>query len=1589
MTGMQYMNDLNAANVLRQLWEKLPRYLRGKWTERVSKIRNTSQQVASFNDFSEFVSQQADLATDPVYSEESISRSVDTVDKHHKQNERKPKRGRRTNFATDLLTKKDIGGNSLSISCTLCSKAHLLDECAEFLKKPLEDRRNFIKEKGLCFGCYSPEHVAKHCRNKRSCKTCNKRHPTSLHDYNWRPERKNAQHKESEMGKEDQVVNANTTVCNVTEAGDVPITMGIVPIWLYHKNNPNNRICVYALLDNASGGTFIKEDSLRKLGMEGIESKLSLTTMHGTQEIETKAVDGLMASHFEKNDVSLALPRTYVRQQIPADRDEIPRPERVQEWPHLQQVSKHIPTYMDSVEVGLLIGLNCPGALRPRDVICRNENDPYAVRSLLGWYVNGPVRHNSSKQVHCNRIQILKTSIDDEAKGYIVGERMIREQLTPQVVSRMFELDFAERKNGVALSRDDRQFLKIVEEGIRHRNDMHYEIPLPFREGNVQLPNNRSQAVQRLHGLKKRLQGDRQYRAEYVSFISEIIEKGYARKVSAEELPPEEGKVWYLPHHGVYHPKKPNSLRVVFDCSARYQGESLNDHLLQGPDLSSKLTGVLTRFRKERVAFMADIEKMFFQVKVKKEDQNFFRFLWWSNGDLTQEPQEHCMTVHLFGAGSSPGCSNFALKRTAEDGEREFGARAAEALKKNFYVDDALKSVPTEKDAIELIQAVKGMCAKGGFNLTKFVSNSREVMMSVPPEDRAKEIKGLDLSIDKLPIERALGVQWCIESDAFKFRIELKDKPCTRRGILATISTIFDPLGLIAPVVLVGKQILQEICHGKDWDEPIDGEVLAKWERWRSQLPLLKQLDIARNFKPLHFGRIVTAQLHNMSDASQTGYGQCSYLRLVDENGRIHCSLVLGKARVAPLRSVTIPRLELTAATVSVRVANVLKEELDYEELQDFYWTDSKVVLGFISNESRRFHVYVANRTQFIRDQTSPDQWRYVESESNPADEGSRGVNAKDFIRKSQWIRGPEFLWQTEDHWPRQGSYENEIQESCPEVKKVTANTTVIEEYGSMLSRFERFSSWQRLKTAVALCMEYKRRLRKSISTADEKTPVDESSRINGRSCKTESYLAAGIMVQDLEQAEVEILKIVQRDAFDKETEGARKDRQCAKEKKALLKKTSSLHTLDPYLDVTGVLRVGGRITKADLTDSLKNPVILPKTGHITELIIRHIHEKTHHSGRGVTLNELRSNGYWIINGNAAVRRFISRCVRCRYLRGTAGEQKMANLPKSRVEPAPPFSYCAVDCFGPWYVKAGRREVKRYGTLFTCMASRAIHIEVVHTMATDSFLQALRRVIARRGPIRELRSDQGTNFVGAENELKRSFQEMDDERIKAELLKHNIDWIRNPAMASNFGGAWERQIRSVRNIMAALMKQHGHSLDDESLQTLLCEVEAVVNSRPLTTESLSDPLSPLPLTPSTLLTGKTKLILPPPEKFQREDIYCKGRWRRVQHVADEFWSRWSKEYLQSLQGRQKWTRQRRNFTEGDIVLLKDDNTCRNKWPMARVIAARRDHQGQVRSVAVQPATGSVLSRPINKFVLLLESPEDRPGIPDEEPKDHL
>ena len=353
---------------------------------------------------------------------------------------------------------------------------------------------------------------------------------------------------------------------------------------------------------------------------------------------------------------------------------------------------------------------------------------------------------------------------------------------------------------------------------------------------------------------------------------------------------------------------------------------------------------------------------MFHQVKVNKEHRDFLRFLWWDEGDTTQEPNEYRMTVHLFGAASSPACANLSLKMTAKD-NNDLGEEVVEFVKTDFYVDDGLKSVDTIEKAVPLIQKGKEMCKRGGFRLHKFTSNNKEVIGSIPVEDRAKGVENLDLDNELLPVDRVLGVEWCMELDSFNFRITLKDKPLTRRGILSTVCSIYDPLGFAAPFLLRGKRILQLLCkEGVNWDDPIPDVLRSQWELWRRELLLFEQMNISIYFKPNGFRNLKTTELHNISDASVDGYGQCSYLRIVDYNGRIHCSLVIDKSRVNPLKPITInPRMELTAALVSVKVSEMLQREHRYDKLKEFFWTDSQVVLAYIQNDTSRSKTCVAN----------------------------------------------------------------------------------------------------------------------------------------------------------------------------------------------------------------------------------------------------------------------------------------------------------------------------------------------------------------------------------------------------------------------------------------------------------------------------------------------------------------------------------------------------------------------------------------------------------------------------------------------------
>lgn len=378
--------------------------------------------------------------------------------------------------------------------------------------------------------------------------------------------------------------------------------------------------------------------------------------------------------------------------------------------------------------------------------------------------------------------------------------------------------------------------------------------------------------------------------------------------------------------------------------------------------------------------------------------------------------------------------------------------------------------------------------------------------------------------------------------------------------------------------------------------------------------------------------------------------------------------------------------------------------------------------------------------------------------------------------------------------------------------------------------------------------------------------------------------------------------------------------------------KDSSLRILDPFIDEDGLLRVGGRIQESQLGHEEKRPLVIPGRHHVAYLLVQHYHVESQHQGRHFTEGAVWSAGYWIVGAKRCVSSFIFKCITCRKLRGTCEVQKMADLPPDRLSMEPPFTHIGVDVFGPWTISAcrtrgGHAESKRWAVLFTCLSTRAIHLEVIESMDSSSFINALRRFLAIRGPVKRICSDQGTNFIGACKDLGIS-PNVDENAVKRYLSEKGFTWTFNPPHSSHLGGAWERMIGITRKILDSMLLQLGPSrLTHEVLTTFMAEVMAIVNNRPLVPVS-TDVQDPFILTPAILLRQKSGPHPIPPGEFNNKDLY-KRQWGQVQGLASTFWNRWQKQYLSTLQFRRKWTCSRPNITPGSVVLMRDCQSKRN------------------------------------------------------------
>ena len=1037
----------------------------------------------------------------------------------------------------------------------------------------------------------------------------------------------------------------------------------------------------------------------------------------------------------------------------------------------------------------------------------------------------------------------------------------------------------------------------------------------------------------------------------FITFMDKMLCN--ARAERAPELQEDE-ECWYIPIFGIYHPHKPGNIRIVFDSAVKYNGVSLNDVLYTGPDLTNSLLGILMRFRREPVAIIADIEQMFYCFRVNVEHRNLLRFIWHEDNDFSKPLVDYRMCVHIFGSTSSPAIATYRLRKAALLSDR--GSDVTDFVHNEFYVDDSLISLQTSEQGIDLITRTQQVLQnEGKLRLHKIASNNIDVMNAFPTADLSKDIKDLDLGSDSLPTQRSLGITWSLDSDMFMFHVSEVQQPFTRRGILSTVNSLFDPLGFLAPVVIEGKILLRNLVQGTtDWDEPLSPQLLDVWENWTSSLKYLQDIKIPRMILNDSFTAAEHKTVHIFCDASEEAISSVGYLQAMVHND-IQLGFIIGKAKVAPSHGHTVPRLELCSAVLAVEIAELISSHL-HMPIDNFkFYSDSRIVLGYLNNTSRRFYTYVTNRVYRILSSTKPEQWFYVSSENNPADKATRPISASELLNCA-WLNGPSFLKQGEssDNSASFALQDPDIdKEVRPEIK--TLKTELGSDSLNLGShRFERFSNWRKLIRAVS-CLQH----------IAQTFHGDKCS--NGWHTCDESHT-----VHALSAAQNHIFRVVQHEIYHEEIECLKKGQP--------LPKSSPVIALSPYLDTENILRVGGRLDKSCLTEQEKHPILIPGRHNIAKLIIGHYHDAVYHQGRHITEGSIRSAGIWITNAKSLVSSFISKCVNCRKLRGKLSYQKMANLPPDRSEPSPPFTCVGVDCFGPWQIvsrrtRGGQAASKRWGVMFTCLSTRAVHIEVIEELSSSSFINALRRLIAIRGPVRIFRSDRGTNFVGSTEDLGIQAINTDDTQLKEFLSKNQSTWLFNPPHASHMGGVWERMIGVTRNILnSLLMDLPGGGLTHEVLVTFLAEVSAIINSRPLVALT-TDPDEPLPLTPSLLLTQKSLVDTGFCTQIDMKDMY-KKQWKRVQVLADMFWTRWKDQYLQSLQNRRKWQDPKRNFCSGDVVLVRDKQSARNNWPVGIVQETYAGHDGLVRKVNVRVVNDgrtSTFTRPVVELVLLVEN----------------
>ncbi|XP_049300629.1 uncharacterized protein LOC125774511 [Anopheles funestus] len=1510
--------------LVEELVEKLPPSNQREWIR--FKRDKTDKNLIVFGQYVQTVVDEVAELVEMSTRQKSVVKSNNTQE--HKRVEA---RGR-SKFPTNKGTRQEYThvhqsedkGVKHTKKCWVCGlQNHILMDCRKFQQMSSVERFSTADRLKLCKKCLS-RYCSDTCTRKVICeeKGCGGPHHTLMHRI------------------EETVQIQNTNVC---PKPTLSVIYRTIPVTLYSGHSCIN---VTAFIDEGSSATLIDADIARTLKAEGTHEPLTITWTGGIRrnEDESMKLELMISAKGSSEKWPLLDTRTVKALKLPSQKVKIS--DVITRYKHLTDIPLED---CQNDNPMIIIGLNNIVLFAALETRIGNPNEPIAVRSKIGWTVYGMDGGITKNNTFLNLHAIIP-----------MNNRELHD-----VIRNQYQLEeCVEKTYEVPVPIEEKRAMEILVKTTKRVGDR-FETGLLWREDAHEFPDSYTMAEKRMNQLVKRIRKTPELFEKVTKMINEYLEKGYAHKITPAELKNYSSeKVWYLPINVVQNDKKPGKLRVVWDAAASVDGVSLNSMLLKGPDMLVPLPKIICRFREKPVAFGGDLKEMYHQIKIREQDKQAQRFLFGT--DVNGCSQVYVMDVATFGATCSPSSAQFVKNLNAREFAHKY-PKASAAIIENHYVDDYFDSVNTIEEAVQLAKDVRYVHSKGGFHIRNWVSNTEQFLHEIGDRNSTSTVQ---LAVDKDTMcDRVLGVVWKSTEDVFCFdaatnksfeKYTAEEVYPTKRIVLSVVMAQFDPMGFIAPVTVLGKMLIQDLWRtGCDWDEAIDDQSYDKWRKWIQLMQAIGSFEIPRSyFGSARSDEVKDLQLHVFTDASEQAYGAVAYFRAT-VNGQVKCALVMSRSKVAPVKMMSIPRLELQAAVLGVRLSRAVIENHSLPITRKFFWTDAKVVLSWIRSDHRRYKQFVGLRIGEILDATNVEDWRWIPTKSNVADMLTKWGKAANMEPETDWVRGPKFLFQDESLWPRQELPPINTAEEL-RVHLLIHDVVVL----GRLVDAERISKWSVLVRTVACVLRFIANCRRKIKGEPIETLRATKRQSEVRKVFNGEFKRTPLQQHEYEKAEKLLVRSAQAEGFIDEIKVLMKNKRLPSSEWFSLDKCSPIYKLCPMLDDDGILRMEGRTERAEsLPFNLRFPIILPSDHPITRRIVKHYHEASGHSYRDAVKNELRQL-YLIPHLDAVVRKESSRCMWCKVHRNRPKVPRMAPLPVQRITPnLSPFSFTGVDYIGPFDVTVGRRTEKRWIVLFTCMVVRAIHLEIAHGLSTQSCLMAIRRFVCRRGWPVEFLSDNGTNFKGASREIVNSIGDI-EEACADQLTNSRTKWTFNPPVAPHMGGVWERLVRSVKGILAML--DDGRRLTDEILHTAVLEAEDIINTRPLVAVT-TDENAEGALTPNHFLRGTSKSddreIPPTGDKEALKDSY-----KRTQRLADVMWAKWVKEYAPTLNQRTKWFREERNVSTGDLVYVIDGKNRKN-WVRGVVEEPIIAGDGRVRQAWVRTNSGR-LKRAMSQLAVL-------------------